>query len=159
MTQVNGQGLNAFALPPAGDQAGNLLVLLQGVQMATSRSNVVLVAVGGIVWRGLGWRVLAITGSVYGLCYLYERLMWTRKTQERLFKRQYADYASGKLRLIVDLTSQNAAVQVQQELSMYFGQMCRYIDITRDEYFADMRRHEREIKVLGSVLSHSKILR
>lgn len=66
------------------------------------------------VWRGLGWKILAITGSLYGLCYLYERLMWTKKTQEKLFKKQYADYASSKLKLIVDLTSQNAACQVQQ---------------------------------------------
>lgn len=42
---------------------------------------------------------------------------------------------------------------------MYFAQMCRYIDITRDEYFSDMKKHEKDIKVLGSVLNHSKILR
>lgn len=82
--------------------------------MVASKSNVVLIAVSGIVWRGLGWKILAITASLYGLCYLYERLMWTRKTQEKLFKKQYADFASSKLRLIVDLTSQNAAGQVQQ---------------------------------------------
>ena len=87
---------------------------MQGLQIVTSQSNIILFAVGGIVWRGLGWKILAITGSLYGLCYLYERLMWTRKTQEKLFKRQYADYASSKLKLIVDLTSQNAACQVQQ---------------------------------------------
>lgn len=40
--------LNSFALPDV-DQASNLLVALQGFQMATSRSNVILIAVGGIV--------------------------------------------------------------------------------------------------------------
>jgi mitofusin len=104
--------LNAFA--NQNDQTNNLLFILQGFQMAASKSNVLLFAVGGIVWRGLGWKILAITGSLYGLCYLYERLMWTRKTQEKLFKKQYADYAGSKLKLIVDLTSQNAAGQVQQ---------------------------------------------
>jgi len=111
------------------------------------------------VWKGLGWRILAITGSLYGLAYLYERLMWTRKTQEKLFKKQYADYASSKLKLIVDLTSQNAACQVQQELSMYFAQMCRYIDCTRDDYFQDMRKNEKEIKILGSILQNTKTLK
>ena len=111
--------LNAFAPQPQQpqqnlSQATNILVALQGVQLIASKSNIILFAVGGIVWRGLGWKILAITGSLYGLVYLYERLMWTRKTQEKLFKKQYADYASTKLRLIVDLTSQNAACQVQQ---------------------------------------------
>jgi mitofusin len=110
--QSSSSNLNAFALQ--NEQTNNLLFILQGFQMVASKSNVMLFAVGGIVWRGLGWKILAITGSLYGLCYLYERLMWTRKTQEKLFKKQYADYASSKLKLIVDLTSQNAAGQVQQ---------------------------------------------
>jgi mitofusin len=66
------------------------------------------------MWRGLGWKILAFSGGLYGLIYVYERLMWTRRAQERLFKKQYADYANSKLKLIVDLTSQNAAHQVQQ---------------------------------------------
>lgn len=107
-TQVS-SNLNSFS-----SQTSNLLFIMQGLQIVTSQSNIILFAVGGIVWRGLGWKILAITGSLYGLCYLYERLMWTRKTQEKLFKRQYADYASSKLKLIVDLTSQNAACQVRQ---------------------------------------------
>lgn len=95
-------------------QAANFLVMLQGVNLIASKSNVILLAVGGIVWRGLGWKILALTGSLYGLCYLYERLMWTKKSQEKIFKKQYADYATSKIRLIVDLTSQNAASQVKQ---------------------------------------------
>ena len=46
-----------------------------------------------------------------------------------------------------------------RELSMYFAQMCRYIDITKDEYFGEMRKHETDIKTFGSILTHSKILR
>ena len=42
---------------------------------------------------------------------------------------------------------------------MYFAQMCRYIDITKDEYFGEMRKHETDIKTFGSILTHSKILR
>lgn len=95
-------------------QSDNLLILLQGFQIIANKSNMILLAVGGIVWRGLGWKILAVTGGLYALCYLYERLMWTRKTQEKIFKNQYADYASSKLKLIVGLTGQNAASQVQQ---------------------------------------------
>lgn len=140
-------------------QAANALLMLQSFQIIASKSNFMLLAVGGVVWKGLGWRILAITGSMYGLIYLYERLMWTKKTQERLFKKQYADYASSKLKLIVDLTSQNAASQVQQELSMYFAQMCRYIDITRDELYKDMKTSENDIQIANKILNQAKILK
>ena len=63
---------------------------------------------------------MAITGTLYGLVFLYERLMWTRKAQERLFKKQYADYATSKLKLIVDLTSQSAADQVEKLVFLLF---------------------------------------
>ncbi|CAF1020744.1 unnamed protein product [Brachionus calyciflorus] len=153
------QATSSSNLNPFHSEQSNFLVLLQGFQMVASKSNVILFAVGGVVWRGLGWKILAVTGSLYGLCYLYERLMWTRKTQEKVFKKQYADYASSKLKLIVDLTSQNAASQVQQELAMYFAQMCRYIDITKDEYFEEMKKYEEDIHVLNKLLGHSKILK
>lgn len=117
MQQKSQRKLDPSNLTPFGQptsQATNFLVMLQSVNFIASKSNVILLAVSGIVWRGLGWKILALTGSLYGLCYLYERLMWTKKSQEKIFKKQYADYASSKLRLIVDLTSQNAASQVKQ---------------------------------------------
>jgi hypothetical protein len=45
--QNSSSNLNSFSFPT--DQTSNLLVVLQGFQMATSRSNVILIAVGGIV--------------------------------------------------------------------------------------------------------------
>ena len=69
-------------------------------------------------WRQIakaaGWRVIAVSGALYGLLYLYERLTWTTRAKERCFKQQFVEYASSKLRLIVDLTSSNCSYQVQQ---------------------------------------------
>lgn len=67
--------------------------------------------------KTVGWRVVAATGVLYGALYAYERATWTQKAQERVFKRQYVNHASKKLRLIVDLTSANCSHQVQQSVS------------------------------------------
>lgn len=64
--------------------------------------------------KTVGWRLILITGAVYGCIYLYERLTWTHKAKERSFKHQYVAHATKKLRLIVDLTSANCSHQVQQ---------------------------------------------
>ncbi len=40
---------------------------------------------------------------------------------------------------------------------MYFAQMCRYIDITKDEYFSEMRKYENDIKSLNVILNQLKI--
>ena len=64
--------------------------------------------------KTIGWRLIAVTGAIYGALYLYERLTWTNKAKEREFKRQYVAHATKKLKLIVDLTSANCSHQVQQ---------------------------------------------
>ena len=62
----------------------------------------------------MGWRLVAITGSVYGLVYVYERLTWTNRAKERAFKKQFVSYASEKLQLLVNFTSSNLSHQIQQ---------------------------------------------
>jgi hypothetical protein len=50
---ASGSNLNAFAPQPAQSQqlsqATNILVVLQGLQMIANQSNIILIAVGGIV--------------------------------------------------------------------------------------------------------------
>lgn len=66
------------------------------------------------VWKAVGWRLIALSVGLYGLLYVYERLTWTTRAKERTFKRQFVDYASEKLQLIVSYTGSNCSHQVQQ---------------------------------------------
>ena len=66
------------------------------------------------MFRTLGWRLIALSGAIYGTLYLYERLTWTTRAKERSLKRQFVDYATEKLQLIVSFTSSNCSHQVQQ---------------------------------------------
>jgi hypothetical protein len=42
---------------------------------------------------------------------------------------------------------------------MYFAQMCRYIDITRDEYFKEMKKYEVDTNLLNNLVKESKTLK
>merc|ERR1719427_178004 len=70
--------------------------------------------VGGLLLKTVGWRVIAVSGAIYGAVYMYERVTWTNQAKLKEFKRQYVDHAARKLRLIVDMTSANCSHQVQQ---------------------------------------------
>ena len=137
----------------------DLLTTANNISLLTSKSG--LVALGGcaLVWRSVGWKVLGVVAGIYGTLYLYERLMWTKKAQERAFKRQYADYASSKMKLIVDMTSGNASAQVQQELSMYFAQTIRYVDMEKDDLTDNMKQIKVEIDQLLRYIDKGKKLK
>ncbi|XP_077462603.1 mitofusin-1b [Stigmatopora argus] len=125
----------------------------------TSRVSMSAIVVGGVVWRTLGWRLIGMMGSLYGLLYLYERLTWTTKAKERSLKRQFVDYATDKLQLIVSITSANCSHQVQQEMATTFEKLCREVEKTQEELQVEIRRLSVNIEQLESVQGRSKSLR
>uniref|UniRef100_A0A8C7XLY7 Mitofusin 1b n=1 Tax=Oryzias sinensis TaxID=183150 RepID=A0A8C7XLY7_9TELE len=111
------------------------------------------------VWKTVGWRLIALSASLYGVLYLYERLTWTTKAKERALKRQFVDYATEKLQLIVSFTSANCSHQVQQEMATTFARLCQQVDQTQKELEADIRQLTDKIDQMEKVQSRSKSLR
>jgi mitofusin len=115
---------NEFFLPQ--DEWGLMSKL--AIASVSSQGTMGGLLVGGLLFKTVGWRVLAFSGGLYGCVYLYERLTWTNQVvmfvnvmltlthdwQAKLkeFKRQYVEHAARKLRLIVDMTSANCSHQV-----------------------------------------------
>merc|ERR1719326_2005838 len=115
--------------------------------------------VGGLLLKMVGWRVIAVSATIYGTVYLYERITWTNQAKLKEFKRQYVDHAARKLRLIVDMTSANCSHQVQQELSSTFARLCHLVDESTAEMKDNAKTMERNIKELEEIAGRSKVLR
>ncbi|KAI2658945.1 Mitofusin-1 [Labeo rohita] len=111
------------------------------------------------VWRTVGWRLIALSMSLYGVLYLYERLTWTTKAKERALKKQFVDYATEKLQLIISFTSSNCSHQVQQEIASTFARLCQQVDITQKDLENDIQRLTDKIQKLETVQKRSKVLR
>ncbi|XP_059923329.1 mitofusin-1b isoform X1 [Gadus macrocephalus] len=169
--------LTAATTPTSGPPAPSSAVALPGQETAvmsqedlmvavatnlasiTSRTSVSVLVVGGVVFRTLGWRLIALSGAIYGTLYLYERLTWTTRAKERTLKRQFVDYATEKLQLIVSFTSSNCSHQVQQEMATTFARLCQQVDQTQKELEAEIHRLTANIDQLEHVQSHSKTMR
>ncbi|XP_035267972.1 mitofusin-1b [Anguilla anguilla] len=136
-----------------------MLTMASGLASLTSRTSMSMVIVGGVVWRGVGWRLIALSMSLYGLVYFYEKLTWTTKAKERAFKRQFVDYATEKLQLIVSFTSANCSHQVQQEMAANFARLSQQVDQTQRELEGEISRLTAKIQRLETVHGRSKSLR
>uniref|UniRef100_A0A672PZ09 Mitofusin-1-like n=1 Tax=Sinocyclocheilus grahami TaxID=75366 RepID=A0A672PZ09_SINGR len=112
-----------------------------------------------LVWRTVGWRLIALSMSLYGVLYLYEKLTWTTKAKERALKKQFVDYATEKLQMIISFTSSNCSHQVQQEIGSTFARLCQQVDITQKDLENDIQRLTDKIQKLESVHKRSKVLR
>uniref|UniRef100_A0A3Q3GQD8 Mitofusin 1b n=1 Tax=Labrus bergylta TaxID=56723 RepID=A0A3Q3GQD8_9LABR len=136
-----------------------MVAMATNVASLTSRTSMSVIIVGGVVYRAVGWRLIVLSASMYGLMYLYERLTWTTKAKERSLKRQFVDYATEKLQLIVSFTSANCSHQVQQEMATTFARLCQQVDQTQKELEAEIRQLTAKIDQLETVQSQSKCLR
>ncbi|MEE6485251.1 hypothetical protein FKM82_014229 [Ascaphus truei] len=136
-----------------------MVSMVTGLASLTSRTSMGILVVGGVVWKAVGWRLIALSFGLYGLLYVYERFTWTTKAKERAFKRQFVDYAGEKLQLIVSYTGSNCSHQVQQELAGTFSHLCQQVDVTRENLEQDIAAFNKKIEVLDSLQSKAKLLR
>ncbi|KAG8583073.1 hypothetical protein GDO81_008269 [Engystomops pustulosus] len=151
------------SMPPmqqgAMTQEELMVSMVTGLASLTSRTSMGILVVGGVVWKAVGWRLIALSFGLYGLLYVYERLTWTTKAKERAFKRQFVDYAAEKLQLIVSYTGSNCSHQVQQELSGTFAHLCQQVDVTRENLEQGIAALNKKIEILDSLQSRAKLLR
>uniref|UniRef100_A0A8D3DFR6 Dynamin-type G domain-containing protein n=1 Tax=Scophthalmus maximus TaxID=52904 RepID=A0A8D3DFR6_SCOMX len=136
-----------------------MVSMVTGLASLTSRTSMGVLVVGGVIWKAVGWRLIALSVGLYGLLYVYERLTWTTRAKERAFKRQFVDYASEKLQLIVSYTGSNCSHQVQQELAGVFAQLCQQVDVTRQNLEDEITDMNRKMELLDSLQSRAKLLR
>ncbi|XP_025413801.1 transmembrane GTPase Marf isoform X4 [Sipha flava] len=113
----------------------------------------------GFTFKVVGWRLLGLSIGVYGCLFLYERLSWTTKAKEREFKRQYVEYVTSKLRMIVDITSANCSHQVEQELTTTCSQLCQLVDESSDNLSDQLKNLDHELKILAKSTEVSKNLK
>uniref|UniRef100_A0A4W3HZ45 Mitofusin 2 n=1 Tax=Callorhinchus milii TaxID=7868 RepID=A0A4W3HZ45_CALMI len=153
-------GASLPPLPQGSMTQEELMVsMVTGLASLTSRTSMGIILVGGVVWKAVGWRLIALSVGMYGLLYVYERLTWTTRAKERVFKRQFVEYASEKLQLIVSYTGSNCSHQVQQELAGTFAQLCQQVDITRQNLDDEIKGLNKKIELLDTLQGKAKLLR
>uniref|UniRef100_A0A671UX43 Mitofusin 1b n=1 Tax=Sparus aurata TaxID=8175 RepID=A0A671UX43_SPAAU len=160
LTRTPSSGPPSTIAPPNNEtalmtQEDLMVAMATNVASLTSRTSMGVVIVGGVVCCF----PKLFSSSLYGLLYLYERLTWTTKAKERSLKRQFVDYATEKLQLIISFTSANCSHQVQQEMATTFARLCQQVDQTQKELEAEIRQLTAKIDQLETVQSESKSLR
>ncbi|KAM9316537.1 LOW QUALITY PROTEIN: mitofusin-1 [Gastrophryne carolinensis] len=135
------------------------VTVMSGLASLTSRGSMGVIIVGGLIWRTVGWKMIACSMLAYGSLYMYERLTWTTRAKERAFKKQFVNYAADRLQMIVSITSANCSHQVQKELDNIFTRLCQQVDVTQRGLMESIHKRSEEIQQLEKVQNKSKVFR
>uniref|UniRef100_G3N9V7 Dynamin-type G domain-containing protein n=1 Tax=Gasterosteus aculeatus aculeatus TaxID=481459 RepID=G3N9V7_GASAC len=130
-----------------------------GLSCVSSRASMAGMVVGGVVWRSVGWRLLALSLSLYGLLYLYEKLTWTDGSRERALKQQFVEHAARRLRAAVPAAGSACSQQVHKELASTFGRLAQRVDLSEAELEGNIRQLSFRIQRLENLQRRSKAFR
>ncbi|XP_014879876.1 mitofusin-1-like, partial [Poecilia latipinna] len=151
----------ALTVPEDGPSLKDRLVVSMATSLVSvsSRASMAVLLIGGVVWRSVGWRVVALSVSLYGLLYLYERLTWTASSQERALKQQFTEFAAFRLRAVVPVTSSTCSQQVFKELTSTFSRLTQRVDLSEAELEGRIRQLTCRIQRLEATQRKSKAFR
>lgn len=115
----------------------DFLTILNGFLMNPPQSPTTVgsLAIGGILVRTVGLRVIVITTVIYGALYAYEYLTWTNTAKEKAFKAQYVRYAKKGLQLCVPSIGQNIAKSIEHKMTSTFSDFKLEVDDESEEIF------------------------
>uniref|UniRef100_A0AAZ1WWR0 Dynamin-type G domain-containing protein n=1 Tax=Oreochromis aureus TaxID=47969 RepID=A0AAZ1WWR0_OREAU len=130
-----------------------------GLVSVTSRASMTVLVIGGVVWRSVGWRLIALSVSLYGLLYLYEKLTWTDASRERALKQQFVEHAAQRLRAVVPVASNACSHQVCKELLSTFSRLTQRVELSDAELEGNIRQLSFRIQRLETIQRRSKAFR
>ncbi|XP_071348563.1 mitofusin-1 [Trachinotus anak] len=130
-----------------------------GLVSVTSRASMTVLVIGGVVWRSVGWRLIAVSVSLYGLIYLYEKLTWTDASRERALKQQFVEHTARRLRAVIPATGSACSQQVYKELSSTFSRLSQRVDLSEAELEGNIRQLSFRIQRLENIQRRSKAFR
>ncbi|CAJ1073161.1 LOW QUALITY PROTEIN: mitofusin-1-like [Xyrichtys novacula] len=130
-----------------------------GLVSVTSRASMTVLVIGGVVWRSVGWRVIALSLSLYGLLYLYEKLTWTNASRERALKKQFVEHASQRVRAVIPISTSACSQQVYKELASTFSRLTQRVDLSEAELEGNIRQLSFRIQRLENIQRRSKAFR
>jgi len=116
-----------------------------------ANGGVGLLLVGGLVYRTIGWRVLATAGAVYGLWYFYERLSWNNRAKEQALKKQLRQHLSLKLRQLSHTVTMNCDSQVTREVQEVLSRLQAACTDCHQDMKVDVDKLQREVAELDKL--------
>uniref|UniRef100_A0A3Q3WYR2 Fzo/mitofusin HR2 domain-containing protein n=1 Tax=Mola mola TaxID=94237 RepID=A0A3Q3WYR2_MOLML len=154
---VNAKRALAGSAPHLQDNV--VVSIATGLVSVTSRTSMTVLVIGGVLWRTVGWRVLALSPSPYGVHYLYEKLTWTNASREHALKQQFVEHAAHRLRAVIPVRSSACSQQAYKELWSTFSRLAQLVDLSGAELEGNIRQLSFRIQRLETVQRRSKAFR
>ncbi|CAI5441985.1 unnamed protein product [Caenorhabditis angaria] len=135
----------------AEEQAMMTQMVLTSAAFLANGSLGVLV-VGGIVYKAVGWRVIAIGGAAYGGLYAWERMRWNSSAKEQHLKEQFRSHLAARMQHVAAAHTTHCETQAIREMDQVFDGLRATVGGVHREMKADLDEQKTVIDGVDSVI-------
>ncbi|KAJ1360376.1 mitofusin [Parelaphostrongylus tenuis] len=119
-----------------------------------ANGSIGLLIVGGIVYRAVGWRVIAVTAATYGGLYLWERMRWNSHAKEQHLKEQFRAHLAARMQQVGAAHTTHCETQAMREMDQVFDGLRATVAGVHREMKEKLDKDKKEIdKVDGTLKS------
>ncbi|CAB3411162.1 unnamed protein product [Caenorhabditis bovis] len=139
------------AVVAAEEQAMMTQMVLTSAAFLANGSLGVLV-VGGIVYKAVGWRVIAIGGAAYAGLYVWERMRWNSSAKEQHLKEQFRSHLAARMQHVASAHTTHCETQVIREMDQVFDGLRTTVGGVHREMKADLDEQKKVIEEVDSTI-------
>jgi len=137
----------------------SVVAILGSFTSIYSGTTIGSLAVVAVVTKSVGWKVIMACAAAYCALYIYERVTWTAKAKYDAFRRQYINYTTNQLNLVVGIVTENCSTQVHRELLTTYDMLRHHVDVTKTDLHETFERLREDTMRLDNVVTNADKLR
>ncbi|KJH42752.1 putative protein MraZ [Dictyocaulus viviparus] len=126
------------------------MVLTSASYLANGSIGVLII--GGIVYRAVGWRVVAVTAATYGGLYIWERMRWNSHAKEQHLKEQFRAHLAARMQQVGAAHTMHCETQAMREMDQVFDGLRTTVAGVHKEMKEDLDKSKKGIEQINDTL-------
>ncbi|VDO75602.1 unnamed protein product [Heligmosomoides polygyrus] len=146
------EDLHAEAMHRAVNENAMMTQMVLTSASYLANGSIGLLIIGGVVYRAVGWRVIAICGATYGGLYLWERMRWNSHAKEQHLKEQFRAHLAARMQQVGAAHTTHCETQAMREMDQVFDGLRATVAGVHREMKEELDKSKKEIEKVDSTL-------
>nr|CDJ93003.1 Fzo conserved region domain containing protein [Haemonchus contortus] len=146
------EDLHAEAMQKAVEENAMMTQMVLTSASYLANGSIGLLIIGGVVYRAVGWRIIAVSAATYGGLYLWERMRWNSHAKEQHLKEQFRAHLAARMQQVGAAHTTHCETQAMREMDQVFDGLRATVAGVHREMKEELDNNKKEIEKVDGTL-------
>ncbi|KHJ92088.1 fzo-like region [Oesophagostomum dentatum] len=143
---------HGFAMQKAVEENAMMTQMVLSSASYLANGSIGLLIIGGVVYRAVGWRVIAVTAAAYGGLYIWERMRWNSHAKEQHLKEQFRSHLAARMQQVGAAHTTHCETQAMREMDQVFDGLRATVAGVHREMKDELDKSKKEIEKVDTTI-------